>query len=153
MQANIMEEDNGRSFNCAESVLIGINRESPIPGFTSSCMKIASVLGGGVAGFREICGAVSGGVVCLGLLLGTSGDEDVETFNSQRTNTREIVKAYLQEFADCWGSVQCGYLLEMDEGKRTPTGTLRSDGPPKKLCDEYVDWTVKKIAEIRMHLE
>jgi C_GCAxxG_C_C family probable redox protein len=153
MQANAVEEDNGRSFNCAESVLIGINRESQIPGFTPSCMKIASVLGGGVAGFREICGAVSGGVVCLGLLLGTSGDEDVETFNSQRTSTRELVKAYLQEFADCWGSVQCGHLLEMDEGKCTPIGTHRPEGPPKKLCEEYVDWSVKKITEIRRSFE
>ena len=143
-----MEEDNGRSFNCAESVLIGVNRESPISGFTPSCMKIASVLGGGVAGFREICGAVSGGVVCLGFLQGTSGDEDVEDFNSKRKKARDIVKAYLQEFADCWGSVQCGYLQEMDEGKRTPIGTHRPEGPPMKLCDEYVDWSVKKITEI-----
>lgn len=148
-----MEEDNGRSFNCAESVLIGINRESPIPGFNPSCMKIASVLGGGVAGFREICGAVSGGVVSLGLMLGTSGDEEVEDFKLKRTNTRELVKAYLQEFSDCWGSVQCGHLLEIDEGKRTPTGSLRSEGPPKKLCNEYVDWSVKKIAEIRSSFE
>ena len=148
-----MEEDNGRSFNCAESVLIGVNSESSIPGFNSSCMKIASVLGGGVAGFREICGAVSGGVVCFGLLLGTSGDEDVEDFNSKRTNARGLVKAYLQEFADCWGSVQCGYLVEMDEGKRTPTGTLRPEEFPRKLCDEYVDWSVKKITEIRRSFE
>jgi len=134
-------------------VLIGVNRDSLIPGFNSSCMKIASTLGGGVAGFREICGAVSGGVMCLGLLLGTSGDEDVEDFKSKRTNSRDLVKAYLQEFADCWGSVQCGFLLEIDEGKRAPIGTLRSEGPPKKLCDEYVDWSTKKIVKMRSSIE
>ena len=148
-----MEEDNGRSFNCAESVLIGVNRESPLLGFNPSCMKIASVLGGGVVGFREICGAVSGGVVSLGLLLGTSGDEDVGDFKSKRTHSRELVKAYLQEFTDCWGSVRCGYLLEMDEGKRIPSGKLRPEGPPEKLCDEYVDWSTKKIGEIRRSIE
>ena len=116
-------------------------------------MKIASVLGGGVAGFREICGAVSGGVACLGLLLGTSGDEDVDDFKLKRTHARDLIHAYLQEFVDCWGSVQCGPLLEMDEGKRSPEGTLRPEGPPEKLCDEYVDWCVKKIAEIRITLE
>ena len=115
-------------------------------------MKIASQLGGGVAGFREICGAASGGVVSLGLLLGTSGEEDVEEFKLKRDSARELVNGYLQEFADCWGSVKCGYLLEMDEGKRTPEGALRPEGPPEKLCDEYVDWSVRKIAEIRQTL-
>ena len=148
-----MEEDNGRSFNCAESTLIGVNRDTPLPDFNPSCMKIASVLGGGVSGFREICGAVSGGVVCLGLLLGTNGEEDVEEFKAKRESARELIKAYLQEFADCWGSVKCGYLLEMDEGKREPIGTLRPNGPPKKLCDEYVDWSVEKIIEIRRSLQ
>jgi len=148
-----MEEDNGRSFNCAESVVIGVNRESPLPGFNPSCMKISSVLGGGVAGFREICGAASGGVVCLGLLLGTTGDEDVEDFKLQRTKSRELINAYLQEFTDCWGSVQCGRLLEMDEGKRTPAGALRPNGPPEKLCDEYVDWSTQKITELRNSIE
>jgi hypothetical protein len=41
----------------------------------------------------------------------------------------------------------------MDEGKRAPEGILRSEGPPTKLCDEYVDWSVKKIAEISSTLE
>ncbi len=41
----------------------------------------------------------------------------------------------------------------MDEGKRTPVGTLRPDGPPEKLCDEYVDWSTKKIAELRSTIE
>jgi C_GCAxxG_C_C family probable redox protein len=144
-----MEEDNGRSFNCAESVLIGVNKESPIPDFHPNCMKIASVLGGGIAGFGEICGAVSGAVVCLGLLLGSDGNEDVEDFNSKRTGVRTVVKTYLQDFADSWGSVQCRYLIEMDEGKRAPAGLLRPNGPPKKLCDEYVNWSTKKITALR----
>ena len=116
-------------------------------------MKIGSVLGGGVSGFREICGAVSGGVICLGLMLGTTGDETVEEFKAKRERSRELVKAYLQEFEDSWGSVKCGYLLEMDEGKRSPVGTLRSNAPPEKLCDEYVDWSTKKIGEIRSSFE
>lgn len=148
-----MEEDNGRSFNCAESVLIRANKGSPLPDFTQPCLKITSVLGGGIAGFGEVCGAVSGSVVHLGLLLGTNGTEEVEEFKSKRTHARKIVKAHLQDFVDCWGSVQCRYLIEMDEGKRTPAGTQRPEGPPRKLCDEYVDWCVKKIQEIRSSIE
>jgi C_GCAxxG_C_C family probable redox protein len=148
-----MEEDNGRSFNCAESVLIQINRESPLPGFGNECMRIASVLGGGISGFGEVCGAISGAVAGLGLLLGTNGDEEEELFKTKRTEAREIVKQYMQDFVDNWGSAQCRYLIEMDEGKRAPAGSLRSHGPPKRLCDEYVNWSAKKVGEIRKFLD
>ena len=79
-----MEEDNGRSFNCAESTMIGINRNSILPGFAPPCMRMASILGGGIGGFREVCGAVSGAVLSLGLILGTDGDEEVEEFKKLR---------------------------------------------------------------------
>ena len=66
---------------------------------------------------------------------------------------REIVNDYLQEFTENWGTVQCRFLLEMDEGKQPPKGTLRSNGPPKKLCNEYVDWSVKRISELIQSLK
>jgi len=148
-----MEEDNGRSYNCAESVIMRVNRESPLPGFNTSCMRITSVLGGGISGSGEVCGAISGAVVSLGLLLGTNGNETIDDFKSKRTYARNVVKEFLQEFDDCWGSVQCAHLIEMDEGKRTPVGALRPEGPPSNLCNEYVDWSTKKMYEIRSSIE
>jgi len=148
-----MEEDNGHSFNCAESVMIRVNRESPLPGFNSSCMRITSVLGGGIAGYGEVCGAISGAVVSLGLMLGTNGDETVNDFKLKRTHARSVVKEFLQEFTECWGSVQCRHLIAMDEGKRTQVGTLRPEGPPSNLCDEYVDWSTNKMHEIGSSIE
>jgi C_GCAxxG_C_C family probable redox protein len=148
-----MEEDNGRSFNCAESTMMGINRDFPLPGFSTPCMRMTSVLGGGLSGFREVCGAVSGAVLSLGLILGTDGDEEVEEFKAKREHAREIVQQYLQDFVYGWGSVRCKHLLEMDEGKRAPAGSLRPKDSPERLCDEYVDWSIKKIVEIRQSLE
>jgi C_GCAxxG_C_C family probable redox protein len=147
-----MEEKNGRSFNCAESTMIGIDRASPLPDFSQPCMRMASILGGGISGFGEVCGAVSGGVLSLGLILGTNGTEEAEEFKAKRAKAREFVKKYMQDFADCWGSVQCRYLVEMDEGKRPPAGSLRPLRTPKKLCDEYVDWSVKKVIDIQKTL-
>jgi len=148
-----MEEKNGLSFNCAESTMIGIDRDSPLPGFSQSCMRMASILGGGISGFGEVCGAVSGAVLSLGLILGTNGTEDIDEFKEKRTKAREFVKQYMQSFVDSWGSVQCRRLIEMDEGKHPPEGLLRPDGAPEKLCEEYVDWSVMKVLEIAKHLD
>ncbi len=147
-----MEENNGRSFNCAESTIIGIDRDSALPGFSQPCMRMASILGGGISGFGEVCGAVSGAVLSLGLILGTDGSENIEEFKEKRTNAREIVKQYMQAFIDSWGSVRCRHLVEMDEGKLPPVGSQRPLGLPEKLCEEYVDWSVKKVLEIRKTL-
>jgi len=145
-----MEEKNGLTFNCAESTMIGINRDSSLPGFSQSCMRMASILGGGISGFGEICGAVSGAVLSLGLIFGTEGSEDVDEFKVKRAKARELVKQYMQSFVDSWGSVQCRTLVEMEEGKRPPTGLLRPKGASEKLCDDYVAWSVEKVLELRV---
>lgn len=83
-----MEEDDGRSYNCAESVIIRVNRESPLPGFNTSCMRITSVLGGGIAGSGEVCGAISGAVVSLELRTAASSlDILLSVFILSRSNS------------------------------------------------------------------
>lgn len=144
-----MEKESDKSFNCAESVLIRVNRDEPLPDFTSSCMKITSVLGGGVAGTGEVCGAVSGAVVCLALLFGTNGNEPLDDFKSKRAQARDTIKTLMSDFTDDWGSVQCRNLLAMDKGISPQIGACRLNQMPRNRCDDYVDWSVKKTKEIR----
>lgn len=147
-----MEQNNGRSFNCAESVMMRVDRESSLPGFNDSCMRFASVLGGGFAGCGEVCGAASGAVLALALLTGTTGDEPVVDFKERRSFARAVISDFMNEFTDNWGSVECKFLRAMDSGGVPPKGKLRR-GPAKKLCDEYVDWSTEKVLSIRGNLK
>ena len=63
----------GIKFNCCESVLIRVDDARPLPGFDTDVMRLASNFGGGGAGWGSLCGAVSGSVMAVGLLLGTEG--------------------------------------------------------------------------------
>ena len=146
-----MEEDNGRSFNCAESVMIRVDRESSLPGFNDSLMRVASVLGGGFAGCGEVCGAASGGVLCLALTTGTRGTETVEEFKEKRRFARSVINDFMNEFANDWGSVECKFLRAMDSGQIPTKGRLRNK-PGKNLCEEYVDWCTEKVLSIRKNL-
>ena len=144
-----MEQKNDLSFNCAESVIIGVQRTSPIPGCESSCMRVASVLGGGISGSGEVCGAVSGGVICLGIIGGTEGNELPEDFKEKRGHIREVVKGFLNEFESNWGSVRCGDLVAMDKGELESKGLLRTtNGQLKNHCDDYVEWSRKRIIQL-----
>jgi C_GCAxxG_C_C family probable redox protein len=146
------EEDNGRSFNCAESVMMRVDRDSSLPGFNDSCMRVASVLGGGFAGCGEVCGAASGAVLTLALLTGTTGDESVDDFKEQRRFARTVISDFMNEFTDNWGSVECKFLRAMDSGGIPPKGKLRT-GTARKLCEEYVDWSTEKVLSIRINLK
>jgi C_GCAxxG_C_C family probable redox protein len=147
-----LEKIDGRSFNCAESVLIRVNRDSSLPGFNDSCMRIASVLGGGFAGCGEVCGAASGAVLCLALLTGTTGVEPVEDFKEKRKFARSVISEFMNEFSDSWGSVQCKFLIAMDKGGIPAKGKLRS-GPPRNLCNTYTDWCTARVLEIKTNLD
>lgn len=146
-----LEQNDGRSFNCAESVMIRVDRETSLPGYNDSFMRVASVLGGGIAGCGEVCGATSGGVLCLALLTGTTGVEPVEIFKEKRSFARSVISDYMNEFSDNWGSVQCKLLLAMDKGEIPPKGRLRN-GPPRNLCNEYTDWCTEKVLSLRAEL-
>jgi C_GCAxxG_C_C family probable redox protein len=146
-----LEEDNGRSFNCAESIMIRVDRESSLPGFNDSLMRVASVLGGGFAGCGEVCGAASGGVLCLALMTGTRGTETIEEFEEKRRFARSVINDFMNEFANDWESVECNFLRAMDSGQIPTKGRLRNK-PRKNLCEEYVDWCTEKVLNIRKNL-
>ncbi|RLI55511.1 MAG: hypothetical protein DRO87_08880 [Candidatus Thorarchaeota archaeon] len=104
--------------------------------------------GGGISGYGEVCGSVTGAVICIGLTMGTCGTESVVTFDERRVLARGIVKEFMKSFEGAWGSVQCRDLRAMDEGTRPPVGRLRPRTSPRNLCDNYVDWSVQRTNDI-----
>ena len=120
-------------------------------GDESTHLMIASVLGGGISGCGEVCGAVSGSVICLGLSFGTDGTEDLDRFKSMRENARAHVKDYMKSFEEAWGNVQCRELLAMDKGEIPQKGNRRPAGTPRNMCNEYVDWSAMRVSEILLN--
>lgn len=141
---------NGLRFNCCESVMIIVNGKRPLPGFNDSTMRIASNLGGGVAGWGDVCGALLGGVMSIGLLYGTEGDESPKGFDEKRLRERKITLELIEEFQARWEEVSCRDLLGCPgctpEERAKRGEELRARG--ESHCDEYVDWTAVKTLEM-----
>ena len=93
-------------FNCAEAV-----SQSIIEAFSEQAPqdipRVASAFGGGIGGTHaEACGALTGGIIAIGYLLGrTDANENIDS-------TKELAKAYHQEFAKIAGTTSCGIMLE-----------------------------------------
>lgn len=97
---------------------------------------IASGLGGGLK-VGEVCGAVSGGVLSIGLLYGPKGKEIV------RSKTREFVYG----FAELNGALRCRDLLGVDLTTVEGTQAYQSQDLNTQ-CREFVRSAVALLLDL-----
>lgn len=93
-------------FNCAESVFRSIVETVDEAG-AREMTKIASAYAGGVGGTRdELCGALAGGIMAVGYLMGrTEPGADIQ-------RGKDIAAALRRCFLDKYGTTRCGEVLD-----------------------------------------
>ena len=103
-------------YNCAQAVAVAF---CDVTGMEESCMaKLSSSFGGGMGRMREVCGAVSGMFMVLGVLYGY--DETVED-DAQKKQTYKDVQALAEKFrAEC-GSIICREILKNPPSDPNPS--------------------------------
>ena len=111
----------GKGYNCAQSVAGAFSEKAGIP--LETMTKLASSFGGGMAGTRGICGAVSGMLIALGIINGYSDPAARE----EKQAHYAICRKAMEEFAENNGSCICSELLAMQKeggAKKRPCGEL-----------------------------
>ncbi len=116
--------------NCAQSVLHPFCAELGLD--PEAAMKAASGFGGGMGRLGEICGALSGGILALGLRFGGGERPAIEAAYAK---TRELFERFRQRR----GEVACrrllgGIDLASDEGHRR----FKELGLRESVCRECV---------------
>ena len=104
-------------YNCAQAVLYANCERLGID--PNTALRLATGLGAGVAREGEICGAVTGGVIALGLRYGRGLDGDKSKTEETYAKTGEFLSAFKKRH----GSVVCRELTQCDlrtaEGQRS----------------------------------
>ena len=129
-------------FNCAEATAMGLAEAFDLD---ASCLpRIATGFGAGMGGWGEVCGALVGATMALGLRFGRDRADDVETKNTVYAMVRELLEDFEQEF----GTIRCYGLTECD--MRTPEGMqeARDRKLHTEFCPKFVAWIAEKAAEI-----
>jgi C_GCAxxG_C_C family probable redox protein len=93
-----------------------------------TCMKISSAFSGGVAHTGNICGALNGALMSLGLKYG----------GSDSTKVNEVARELLDEFVKIHGSIICRELINHD---------LLTDGDVKKAFENGAFKNCSKFVE------
>ncbi|MBU0623977.1 MAG: C-GCAxxG-C-C family protein [Candidatus Thermoplasmatota archaeon] len=119
------------NLNCAESVLRGVCFAQSIE-LSDQSRKMATPFGGGVGRSEDVCGALIGGVLAIGLSLGrTTPEED-------RLASYEAAGKLYKAFQARFGSTCCKVLNRSDF--KTPEHRAR--------CGEYVDGATRLAIHI-----
>jgi len=126
-----------RGCNCAQAVLAAIGPQFDLT--PEQCMKIAAAFGGGIARRGELCGAVSGALMLLGLKHGGSPIGDPSLKEEVHRQTEQFLAAFTQ----CHGSVICRDLLGCDLS--TPEGRAHAHAHElaKTVCPNFVQTAVE----------
>ena len=97
----------GKGYNCAQSVLGVFCEESELD--IDNAFKLSNGFGGGMR-FGEVCGAVSGAVMAIGLKCGFSVEKDFEQKEFCYAKTDEFLEIFKKEN----DSTLCRDLLSTD---------------------------------------
>ena len=114
-RCKIANEYHDRGFNCAQSVLAANGDKIGLP--EQELMSMAGGFGGG-AGTGELCGAVSGSVMVLGLLTPVDLEEPV----ASKQRTVALSREFQKRFAEKFDALRCKELLKKKfaPDERTP---------------------------------
>ena len=128
-----------QNFNCAQSVLVAFAPQLGLD--ENQALRMASPFGGGVARRGQVCGAVTGALMALGLAHGadtSAGKEDAYLLGRE----------FLQRFEARHGRSLCRELLDIDIS--TPEGhqQAREKGLFKSLCPLFVGDAAEIVEEM-----
>lgn len=131
--------DNG--FNCAQAVF------GSLTDITGLDQKMALTIAGGFGGgmrAAEVCGAVSGAVMALGIAFPYNDSSDTGAKDKIAALTREFHKRFKEEY----GSIICRNLLGYDMETEEGAAAIKETGVGKKICPPIIEGAAKIARDI-----
>lgn len=129
-------------YNCAETVLIATS-QNMLPGNRAETVipRVATGFGGGMGRNGDVCGALTGGIMGIGLAVGRNSAEE------SRDRCYEAVDRFYSAFATEFGTCKCreltGLDLKTDEGRAAYQARIHSE-----RCAKIVSWAARVASQI-----
>jgi len=128
-------------FNCAETVLRAGIETLHLPVIPQG---IATGFGGGMGGKGFTCGALTGGIMVLGLYHNRTDPQDKKNYRQVLLHTRELIKYFEAQF----GSSNCIDLTNYDLTDKEQARQFYQDSAKIKKCAYVVQTVAARIPEI-----
>ena len=126
-------------YNCAQAVAVAFCDVTGLEEKTAA--RMASAFGGGIGRMREVCGAVSGMYMVLGLLYGY----DVPGDDGSKKALYWEVQALAERFREANGSIICREILKNPPSDPNPTPRTE-EFYKTRPCDRMI-YTAARLME------
>ena len=131
-------------YNCAQAVLDAFRDEATLD--EDLALRIATGLGAGMGRKQEVCGAVTGGILVLGLRHGRGSTGDRSATEQTYLRTRELMDRFTAQHGSCLcRELLQGYDLSTDEGLRR----AKADDMINKVCRPCVQTVVETLEQMK----
>lgn len=107
-------------------------------------LKIACSFGGGMGHIGEVCGAVTGAFLVLGLKYGQDDEED----KYSKAMNYLLVRDFASRFRKLNGSINCKELINYDLSDENQLNAARQTDVFKTKCPKYVRDAVGLLEEM-----
>lgn len=131
-----------QGYNCSQAVFSVYAKDYGID--PALARKIATGFGAGVGRTGNICGAVSGAILALGLVHGMSYVEET----TGREKSYALDQEFMNEFTKRFGSVNCADLLGYNMAIVEEREEAKKQGVVKKVCPVLVQGAAEILADI-----
>ncbi len=130
-------------YNCAQAVVLAFADDFGLEKKTA--VMLSSSFGGGMGRLREVCGAVSGMFMVLGLKYGYDSPENNEAKKELYKKVQEVAGIFKEDN----GSIICRELLGLNQkGKSDPTPEARTETYYKKRpCKDLVKFAADLVED------
>lgn len=120
-------ENFNRGFNCAQVIFSAYAEQLGLD--ISKATKISCGFGGGIGGTKQLCGAITGAYMVIGLKHGNSDAEDQES----KKKTYDLINEFTSKFAAKNNSTLCEKLK----------------GDDRSVCVKYLKDAIEILEELK----
>ncbi|WP_243346412.1 C-GCAxxG-C-C family protein [Parabacteroides sp. FAFU027] len=138
-QAAISCFQNG--FNCSQAVLSTFSEELGLT--TETALKISTCFGGGMRN-GEVCGAITGGLMVIGLKYGHSKQGDDTT----KTRAYQLTREFTQQFKEKHGTLLCRQLLGYDLSDPEQLAIIKEKQLFDTICPRIIEDVVEMVEKV-----
>ncbi|MHA2356929.1 MAG: C-GCAxxG-C-C family protein [Candidatus Thorarchaeota archaeon] len=129
-------------YNCAQSVLISFLEHKGL--LFEEAVHLSAGLGGGVALQGNTCGAVTGGVLAIGMLMG----QTISNVGESKYETYKVAMRFLKRFKSKFSTQMCNDLVGLDMADPKQLQTALDKGHFQKTCPKYVEGAVSILLDM-----
>jgi C_GCAxxG_C_C family probable redox protein len=128
-------------YNCSQSVLLAMFEHWG--GNSELIPKIATGFGGGIGRCGSLCGALTGGIMALGIRFGTN-----EPSAEKRLQSYEFSRKFFEQFQKLNKGIFCKELTGYTLSKPEEYEKAKNENIFGKKCDNYVRNAVTILLEL-----